>query len=85
MKNAGGTIGSASTTLTKDVVAPVLSSFTLSPSNIILNDSTASFVCSEDGYYQIEIGGTGTTLSSGTFASSGSVTTGVNNHIPVVN
>lgn len=54
-RNSGGSIGSATTNITKDNLAPVLSSFTISPASVITNDSNVSYKCSEDGIYQVEL------------------------------
>ena len=69
VKNAGGTIGSANTTITKDTIAPTISGNTISPANVVANDATLSYRCSENGVYQVEIGGNGT-LGNGTFVGS---------------
>lgn len=54
-RNSGGSIGSATTNITKDNLAPVLSSFTISPASVITNDSSVAYKCSEDGVYQVEL------------------------------
>lgn len=71
VKNTWGNIGSYSVNITKDTTAPTLSNLTVWPANIIANDVNVSFVCSENGSYQVRLGGTGTW--DGTLISSGSV------------
>jgi len=54
-RNSGGNIGSATVNITKDTIAPVLSSFIISPASVITNDANVSYKCSEDGIYQVEL------------------------------
>lgn len=53
VQNTVGDIGSANATLTKDLDPPVLSNVVVSPANVVTNDSSTSFQCSEDGNYKV--------------------------------
>jgi hypothetical protein len=71
VKNSGGNIGSINVAITKDSVAPSFIVFpSISPFNVITNDSGTSIRCNENGTYHLEIGGNGT-LGNGVFAGSG--------------
>lgn len=77
MKNSGGNIGSTNVAITKDSVAPTfVISPSISPASVIANDSGVSIRCSENGTYQLDIGGNGT-LGNGTFAGSGTVSASI--------
>lgn len=53
VKNPAGDIGNANVILTKDLTPPVISSVTVSPANVVTNDSSTSFQCSENGTQRV--------------------------------
>ena len=71
--------------ITKDSVAP---SFVISPSispvNVINNDSGTSIRCSENGTYHLEIGGNGT-IGNGVFAGSGVLSANITTNATISN
>lgn len=57
VKNDVGDIGSANSAITKDTTAPSVYSMGLSPGAVVLNDSTGSVYCGEDGQYRFGANG----------------------------
>lgn len=84
VRNSGGNIGSANVAITKDTTAPTISNNILSPANVVTNDPTVSFKCSENGIYQVEVGGNGT-FGNGTLVGSGSATANSTNSQTIAN
>ena len=56
VKNSTLVIGSNSTTITRDTVAPSVTSYTVIPSSVIAGSATGTVRCNENGVYQVEIG-----------------------------
>ncbi|MCK9272252.1 lamin tail domain-containing protein [Candidatus Gracilibacteria bacterium] len=67
-KNIYGEIGSTTQVITNDTTNPVISSLTVSPASVVTNDSNASFICSEAGFYKVNVGGTTVTNYTATTA-----------------
>lgn len=74
VKNAVGDIGSANTTITKDTAAPTIANVTVSPANVVNNDSSTSFVCSENGTYKVVMNGFNTGYLTATGLTASTVT-----------
>ncbi len=68
VKNSWGNIWGTNTILTKDITSPTLSNFVISPASVVLNDPNIQFICSEEGEFDVYLGGTG--IWDGTFVSS---------------
>jgi len=60
VKNDIGSIGSANISIVKDTIAPSVFETSTTPSSVLTEDVTFGFKCSENGTYQVEIGGNGT-------------------------
>lgn len=84
VRNAGGSVGSVNVTITKDTAAPTISNNTLSPTNVVGGNPTVAYRCSENGVYQVEVGGNGT-FGNGTFVGSGVATANSTNSQSVAN
>ncbi|MDD4151216.1 MAG: hypothetical protein PHR68_01250, partial [Candidatus Gracilibacteria bacterium] len=56
LTNSTGDIGSSNVVITKDTTAPNIYSMGLSPGAVVLNNSTGSIYCSEDGQYRFGVG-----------------------------
>lgn len=74
VKNNVGDIGSANTVITKDATAPTVSNVTVSPANVVSNDSATSFQCSENGTYKVVMNAFNTGYLTATGATTISVT-----------
>lgn len=83
VKNSWGNIGSYNLNITKDIEAPLLTNLSVSPANVILNNSTTSFMCSEDGEYELRLWWTGN--GDGTFIFSGSTLASKQNSVTLQN
>jgi hypothetical protein len=57
VRNTSNTVGSANTIIAKDTTAPAISDISISPATVTTGNSSANFRCSENGTYQVEIGG----------------------------
>lgn len=56
-RNSSSEVWSTAQAITKDTTNPVISSLIASPASVVTNDSNASFICSEAGFYKVSIGG----------------------------
>lgn len=70
IQSSVGDIGSANTTITKDVVAPTVSLVSVTPASVITTDSSVSFQCNESGTYRVVMN----TLDSGYLATTANAT-----------
>ena len=55
IKNTWWSIWSINFNLTKDTISPITSFLTISPANVITNDSSIKFSCNENWEYRVEI------------------------------
>ncbi|MDD5213779.1 MAG: lamin tail domain-containing protein [Candidatus Gracilibacteria bacterium] len=56
LTNINGDVGSSNVLITKDTSAPNIYSMGLSPGAVVLNNSTGSIYCSEDGQFRFGVG-----------------------------
>lgn len=54
-KNTFWEIWSATQSITKDSINPIINSLIVSPASVVTNDSNASFICSEAGFYKVNV------------------------------
>lgn len=59
-----GNIGSANIVITRDTTAPVASSMGLAPGAVVVNNSTGSIYCNEDGQYKFSVGSNSTSYAA---------------------
>lgn len=74
VKNPVGDIGGANIVLTKDLTPPVISNVTVTPANVVTNDSSTSFQCSENGTYRVTMNAFDSGYQSATGSTTNTVT-----------
>lgn len=83
-KNPDGVVGSLNVSVTKDTTAPTISAYSIAPGSVVTDNASATFKCSEDGTYRVEVGGGGV-LGAGNSMGTAAATANTSNTATVTN